>query len=144
MLAMLNVHESVVLSTGAAEVWSAISDFGNLAEWHPAAVTSTTETRGEDTIRVINISGGGVLTEKLEAHDDEAMSQSYSIVDGPLPVSDYLSTIKVTGGDDGKCTVDWSGTFNADGADDETASKIISGIYTAGLSALTKRFGQAA
>ncbi|MGI9514736.1 MAG: SRPBCC family protein [Anderseniella sp.] len=140
---MLNVHESAVLGAGAAEVWAAISDFGNLAEWHPAAVTSATENRGEDTIRVINISGGGVLTEKLEAHDDEARSQSYSIVDGPLPVSDYLSTIKVTGGDDGRCTVDWSGKFNADGADDETASKIISGIYTAGLSALTKRFGQA-
>ncbi|MEM9471108.1 MAG: SRPBCC family protein [Pseudomonadota bacterium] len=140
---MLNVHESAVLSAGAAEVWAAISDFGNLAEWHPAAVTSTTENRGEDTIRVINISGGGVLTEKLEAHSDETMSQSYSIVDGPLPVSGYLSTIKVTAGDDGRCTVDWSGEFDADGADDETAKKIISGIYTAGLSALTKRFGQA-
>jgi len=140
---MLNVHESAVLSAGAAEVWAAISEFGNLAEWHPAAVTSTIETRGDDTVRVINISGGGVLTEKLEAHDDGMMSQSYSIVDGPLPVSDYYSTIKVTDGDDGKCTVDWSGKFNADGADDETASKIISGIYTAGLSALEKRFGQA-
>ena len=140
---MLNVRESVVLSAGAAEVWAAISDFGNLAEWHPAAVTSTIETRGADTVRVINISGGGVLTEKLEAHDEEAMSQSYSIVDGPLPVSDYYSTIKVTADDDDKCTVDWSGRFKADGADDETASKIISGIYTAGLSALEKRFGQA-
>ena len=140
---MLNVHESAVLSAEAAEVWAAISDFGNLAEWHPAAVTSTIETRGGDTIRVINISGGGVLTEKLEAHNDEAMSQSYSIVDGPLPVSDYHSTIKVTPGDDDKCTVDWTGKFSADGADDETARKIISGIYTAGLSALTKRFGKA-
>ncbi len=140
---MLNVHESAVLSAGAGEVWAAISDFGGLAEWHPAAVTSTIETRGEDTIRVVNISGGGVLTEKLEAHSDEAMSQSYSIVEGPLPVSDYLSTIKVTAGDDGRCTVDWSGKFNAVGADDETASKIISSIYTAGLSALTKLFGQA-
>ena len=140
---MLNVHESAVLRAGAAEVWAAISEFGNLAEWHPAATTSTIETRGGDTVRVINISGGGVLTEKLEAHNDEEMSQSYSIVDGPLPVSDYYSTIKVTEGDDDKCTVDWSGKFNANGADDATASKIISGIYTAGLSALEKRFGQA-
>ncbi len=139
---MLNVHESAVLSAGAGEVWAAISEFGNLAEWHPAAVTSTIETRGEDTVRVINISGGGVLTEKLEDHNEGARSQSYSIVDGPLPVSDYYSTIKVTDGDDGKCTVDWSGKFNADGADDQTAAKIISGIYTAGLSALEKRFGQ--
>ena len=138
---MLNVHESAVLSANAIDVWRAIGDFGNLAEWHPAAVTSTLETRGSDTVRVINISGGGVLIEKQEAHDDAAMSQSYSIVDGPLPVSDYYSTIKVTSGDDGTCTVDWTGQFNPDGADDETAKKIIAGIYTAGLSALKKRFG---
>ena len=140
---MLNVHESAVLTASAAEVWQAIGDFGNLAEWHPAAVTSTLETRGADTVRVINISGGGVLIEKQEAHDDAAMSQSYSIVDGPLPVSDYHSTIKVVAGNGGTSTVDWSGRFNADGADDATASKIISGIYTAGLSALKKRFGEA-
>lgn len=140
---MLNVHESAVLSAGAAEVWQAIGEFGNLAEWHPAAVTSTLETRGADTVRVVNISGGGVLIEKQEAHDDATMSQSYSIVDGMLPVSDYHSTIKVIAGDNGTCTVDWTGRFNADGADDATASKIISGIYTAGLSALKKRFGEA-
>ena len=140
---MLNVHESAVLSSGAAEVWQAIGDFGKLADWHPAAVTSTLETRAGSIVRVINISGGGVLTEKQEAHDDEAMTQSYSIVDGPLPVSDYHSTIKVIPGDDGTCTVDWTGRFNANGADDATASKIISGIYTAGLSALKKRFGEA-
>ncbi len=137
---MLNVHQSVVLSASAAEVWQVIGEFGNLAEWHPAAVTSTVEVRGGDTVRVINISGGGVLTEKQESHDDAAMSQSYSIVDGPLPVSDYHSTIKVVAGDNSTCTVDWTGEFNADGADDATASKIISGIYTAGLSALKKRF----
>jgi len=140
---MLNVHESAVLRASAAEVWQAIGEFGNLAEWHPAAVTSTIETRGADTVRVINISGGGVLIEKQEAHDEAAMSQSYSIVDGPLPVSDYHSTIKIIAGDDDTSTVDWTGRFKADGADDATASKIISGIYTAGLAALKKRFGEA-
>lgn len=140
-LDMLNVHESAVLSASAADVWQAIGDFGDLADWHPVVVTSTIETRGEDTVRVVNISGGGVLTEKQEAHDDSTMTQSYSILDGPLPVSDYHSTIKVTAGENGTCTVDWTGRFNADGADDAAATKIVSGIYTAGLSALKKRFG---
>ncbi len=141
---MLNIHESAVLNASAQEVWQAIGEFGNLAEWHPAAVASTLETLGADTVRVVNISGGGVLTEKLEAQDDEAMSQTYTIVDGPLPVSDYHSTMKVTALDEDTCTVDWTGSFKADGADDATASKIITGIYTAGLSALKKRFGEPA
>ena len=73
---MLNIEESAVLNTSAGEVWQAIGEFGNLADWHPAATTSTLETRGTDSVRVVNIAGGGVLTEKLEAQDDEAMSQS--------------------------------------------------------------------
>jgi len=141
---MLNVQESAVLNASAAEVWQAIGVFGNLAEWHPAATTSTLETRGTDTVRVVNIAGGGVLTEKLEAQDDEAMSQTYTIVDGPLPVADYHSTLKVTARDEDTCTVDWTGSFKAAGADDATASKIVSSIYTAGLSALKKRFGEPA
>ena len=139
---MLNIEESAVLNTSAGEVWQAIGEFGNLADWHPAATTSTLETRGADTVRVVNIAGGGVLTEMLEAQDDEAMSQTYTIVDGPWPVADYHSTLKVTARDEDTCTVDWTGSFKANGADDAAASKIISGIYTAGLSALRKRFGE--
>ena len=86
---MLNVHESAVLTASAAEVWQAIGDFGNLAEWHPAAVTSTLETRGADTVRVINISGGGVLIEKQEAHDDAAMSDANR--DGAVSIHDSSS-----------------------------------------------------
>jgi hypothetical protein len=139
---MLKVHETARLKAPASDVWDAIGDFGNLAEWHPAAVTSTIETRGEDTIRVISIPGGGTLVEKLEAHLQDAMSQSYTILEGPLPVVDYHSTLKIIPDGDENCTVDWSGTFKANGVDDQAAIKVVTGIYTTGLSALKKRFGE--
>ena len=65
---------------------------------------------------------------------------SYEIVEGPLPVEDYLSTLTVTPDGDG-CRVSWSGRFRANGVPDEKACEIITGIYTAGLDALAKRFG---
>lgn len=140
---MLKVHETVKLNAAAASVWEAIGDFGKLAEWHPAAVTSTIEIRGEDTMRVVSIPGGGTLVEKLEVLDTDAMSQSYTIVEGPLPVANYHSTLKIVPGDGDVCTVDWSGSFSAKGAEDIAAIKVITSIYTAGLSALKKRFGEA-
>jgi hypothetical protein len=141
-LHMLRVHETVKLSASAAAVWEAIGDFGNLSGWHPAAVTSTLEMRGEDTLRIISIPGGGTLVEKLEESNPEAMSQRYTIVEGPLPVANYHSTLKIVPAEGDACSVDWSGTFDADGADDAAAMKVVSGIYTAGLSALKKRFGE--
>jgi hypothetical protein len=128
-------------STPRQNVWKVIGNFGGLADWHPAAVACAVTTEGDQTIRTINIPGGGTLVERLEAHDDEAMSQSYSIIDGPLPVANYRSTIKVLPAGAGSCKVHWSGQFDASGTPDDAARKIVRGIYTAGLSALADRFG---
>jgi hypothetical protein len=66
------------------------------------------------------------------------MSYSYTIEKGPLPVANYTSTLKVSGADKG-ATIDWSGSFDAKGARDDEAIKIISGIYDAGVDALVAK-----
>ena len=139
--AMLEVEENMQLGAPAQVVWNVIGNFGGLADWHPAAVACVLSEKGPDTIRTISIPGGGSLVEKLEAHDDEAMSQTYSIVDGPLPVANYLATIRVVPESETSCRVKWVGHFEASGAPDEMAQNVVRGIYTAGLSALTDRFG---
>jgi hypothetical protein len=137
---MLEVEEVMPLSAPAQDVWSVIGNFGGLADWHPAAIACVLSEEGTDTIRTISIPGGGSLVEKLEALDDDAMSQTYSIVDGPLPVTGYMSTIRVLPESDSSCRVLWAGRFDASGAPDEVAQKVVRGIYTAGLSALAERF----
>lgn len=137
---MLEVEETIQLRAPAQDVWSVIGNFGGLADWHPAAVACVLSERGADTIRTISIPGGGTLVERLQAHDDDAMSQTYSIVDGPLPVGNYVSTIRVLPETDTSCRVHWAGRFEASGAPDEVAQKVVRGIYTAGLSALGERF----
>lgn len=137
---MLEVEEVMPLSAPAQDVWSVIGNFGGLADWHPAAIACVLSKKGTDTIRTISIPGGGSLVEKLEALDDDAMSQTYSIVDGPLPVTGYMSTIRVLPESDSSCRVLWAGRFDASGAPDEVAQKVVRGIYTAGLSALAERF----
>ncbi len=137
---MLEVEETIQLGAPAHDVWSVIGNFGGLADWHPTAVACVLSEQGADTIRTISIPGGGTLVERLQAHDDDTMSQTYSIVDGPLPVANYVSTIRVLPETDTSCRVHWSGRFEASGAPDEVAQKVVRGIYTAGLSALGERF----
>ena len=70
------------------------------------------------------------------------MSYTYTIVEGVLPVADYQATITVMPAGDNSSNVSWSGTFNAAGADDATATETINGVYKAGLDNLKGMFAE--
>ena len=50
-------------------------------------------------MRRLSLAGGGTIVEKLVRLDDKERVYSYSIIDSPLPVVNYVSTISVK--DDG-------------------------------------------
>jgi len=82
------------------------------------------------------------LVERLEAIDNKARSYSYTIVEGPLPVARYRSTLHVSEKADGRgCTVEWSSDFEPSGASESDAVKAIRGVYEAGFDNLRKMFG---
>ncbi len=90
-------------------------------------------------VRTITLRGGGKVVERLDHHDDAAMTFGYSILneDCPLPVANYSATVTVTPDGDAACTVDWSGNFEPKG--DETAAiRAIEGIYKGGIAAARK------
>jgi hypothetical protein len=89
--------ESSVKGTSAASVdavWAKVSDFCGIANWHPAIEKCALSADGKT--RTLSLKGGGSIVEKLEKRDDAQHSYSYSIVEGPLPVANYMSTISVT------------------------------------------------
>ncbi|MCJ2114773.1 SRPBCC family protein, partial [Methylobacterium sp. E-025] len=57
---------------------------------------------------------------------------------GPLPVSDYKSTLSVAPDGTGS-KLSWTGTFNAKGAPDTVSTDAISGIYESGLKAIADK-----
>jgi hypothetical protein len=79
--------------------------------------------------------------EELVARDDANRSYTYRIVEGPLPVRNYTSTISVSDDGDGRSKIDWTGRFEADGASEDEATGVVAGIYEAGLSSLSARLG---
>ena len=130
--------ESSVSATSAsapAAVWAKIGDFCGIGKWHPAVAKCALSA--EDKIRTLDHKGGGVIHERQEARDDSAYSYSYSIVDGPLPVANYLSTLSVTP-DGAGSKLTWTGKYDAKGVSDADAKKVIDGIYQGGLDALVK------
>jgi len=137
---MAKVHETVELRGSVDEVWAAIGGFDDLQRWHPAVASSTLEDGGR--VRRLRLADGASLVERLHSFSERERSYVYSIEQGPLPVTRYLSRLHVgeRAGSSG-CRVEWSGEFAADGVPEAEAIRIITGIYRAGLDRLGERFG---
>ncbi len=136
----LKVTEHIDISAPPAKVWEAVRDFGSLA-WHPAVGNTTLDKGTKDkrgAVRTVTTKDGAKLVEELLSHQDSTRSLKYRIIDSPLPVSDYVSTLKVKAAKGGS-RVEWSSTFKrkdekpAEGADNA------GGIYTSGLGALKQQ-----
>ena len=141
------VVETITIAAPAAAVWARIKNFDTLKDWHPAVATSPADKgNSEGSERQVGLKGGGALVETLERYDDAGMRYSYRAKDGgALPVTNYTSTISVTGTGN-TSTVEWRGAFyrgypNNDpppDQNDEAAVKAVTGVYQAGLANLKK------
>ena len=134
---MAEVREEGELGVSAEEAWKVVGDFVGLVEG--MGVPVETEGEGIGMTRKISM-GPAPIVERLEERDDAAKKIVYSIVEGPLPVSSYVSTMQLSDAGEGRCKLTWSSTFEPVG-DEATAKQIISGIYTGGIQGLQARFG---
>ncbi len=128
----------VTLEVPAApdKVWAALGDYCGIAAWHPAIAKC--ELSEDKKVRTLTTSDGGKFVEPLEKWDDGAMYYTYRIQESPLPVENYVSTIRVMGAGD-KSTVEWSSVFDPKGVTAEEATETLNGIYRAGLENLAKK-----
>jgi uncharacterized protein YndB with AHSA1/START domain len=135
---MTKVSLTTKLAVPADQVWKVIGGFNALPEWLPPVKASKLDAGGR--VRKLDLAGGGSVTEKLETFDDKKHAYSYSITNSPLPVANYVATIKVSEDGDGS-TIEWSSEFSPSGASETEARKVIEGIYQSGFENLKKMFG---
>jgi len=134
----VNVVETV--AAPAADVWRTISNFAGV-EPNEMIASCTVEGDGVGAVRTIALNGGGEIIERLERLDDPARSFTYAIInDSPLPVANYVSTVKVSG-DGNSSTVDWSSTFDVAGAPEADVIKLIEGVYKGGIARVRGKLG---
>ncbi|MFL5336291.1 MAG: SRPBCC family protein [Geminicoccaceae bacterium] len=130
----LEAKKEIMVDTTPAKAWAAIGDFCAIGSWHPAIEKCVLGKKGGKTIRTLSLKGGGTIVEELVSRDDKKMSYTYTILESPLPVAHYKSTIHVS--EMNGTMIDWHGSFDAKGAPDAKAIEVIEGIYQAGLDSL--------
>jgi Polyketide cyclase / dehydrase and lipid transport len=99
------------------------------------------EATEDGRTRDLAASDGSTIIERLMAFDEKGRSYTYHMVQGPFPLTDYYSTLKVSEPNGGKGSrVDWSGEFNPNGVSEQKPSEIVRNIFDDGLKALAAKF----
>ena len=139
------VFTSSVINAPVDKVWAIARDFDGLPLWHPAVIRSFIE-EGNPADKVGCIRNFTLVTEEtvrecLVTLCDINKICRYTLLDGPLPMRDYVATLQLTPVTDGDRTfIDWHAGFFADAADSETTERRIEEIFQEGFDALKQRF----
>ncbi len=143
---MAKVYCSAVIPAPAGTVWALVRDFNALPQWTPFVAESRIEhNRPADQIgciRNFRLKDGGRIRERLLALSDYDMSCTYSILESPLGVENYVATLRLIPVTEGDHTfAEWSAEFDAAPArEDAIVASIGRTVFAAGLAALRQRF----
>lgn len=139
---MAKVSTSVPLAAPAGTVWELVGAFDGLAKWHPAFVACEESRRDGVVTRRLTLADGATILERLEERSDRDRICRYSIVDSPLPITGYVSDIRVHDRDgENSCEVEWACEFTPVGATEADMTALIRNVYQTGLDSLKHRFG---
>ena len=143
---MVKVYISSVIDAPADRVWAAIRDFNALPKWHPAIKDSHIEgglpSDRVGCIRNFNLKDGGNIREQLLTLSDYDYTYTYSILESPLGVRNYIATLKVTPVTDGNRTfAEWTAEFDCDPDKAQgLADGIGNGVFQGGFDGLKRQF----
>jgi hypothetical protein len=145
---MAEVFVSSVVAAPAGSVWQVVRNFNGLAEWTPFVLESRIEQnmRADQVgcIRNFRLRDGGNIRERLLALSDYDMSFTYSILESPMAVENYIATLALYPVTDGNITLaTWKATFDALPEREEGLIRDIGqNVFQAAFSALKSRFSR--
>lgn len=135
----LSVEKTLVINATAAEVWDFAGGWTGLDVLAPEAIQNAVSNGNTvGSFRDVNLKGGGVVHETMV--DKGPTSYSYIIIESPLPVSNYKSTISVKDIGNGQSLFSWKSNFIAEGVSDEEAVKIFDGLYQGAIDVLKSKY----
>lgn len=136
------VSREMTVDAPQAVVWDLIANAEGWTRWTGFTVAKL-EREGEperDGVGAVRNFGVGKLLSREEVTEFEAPHRlSYRLLSG-LPITDYHSTVTITGVDDRRCHVRWASSF----ADTGVVSLVMKGFIAAVLRNMVKRLASRA
>jgi uncharacterized protein YndB with AHSA1/START domain len=144
---MPKVHVSTVINAPIERVWRTVSDFNGLPAWMPGMKGSTIEDGKSPlsvgAVRALSMTGTNAkLRERLEAFSPEDHQITYSVLEGPLPVKNVVTTMRLRPITDIYGTLgEWSSQFEAEPGKEEEGVQLLARVFSGGFRALKRHLG---
>lgn len=131
---MIEVSVSISIARPAGQVWSLLGGFDLLPRWNDSIISSQLDDGGR--LRHLEMTDGTVIIERLLEFSESERHYSYALLEGPLPVSDYVGRVAVRDDGEGRALATWSSRFRSQDVDEVEIIADLEGFYRAGLERL--------
>lgn len=101
--------------------WRRLGSFGGIAEWQSLVADCHVEERHDGTYRVVAMHDGTAFIERLESYSHVDRCFSYSILSGPLPVTDYFTRLCFLPADKERSRLVWKTWYSVPPGGDPSA-----------------------
>jgi uncharacterized protein YndB with AHSA1/START domain len=144
---MPKVFTSTVINAPIERVWRCVSDFNGLPAWMPGMKDSVIEPgKGEKDIGAVrSLSMAGTkdkLRERLEALSPDEFLIAYSVLEGPLPVKNVRTSMRLRPITDSYGTfAEWTSEFGTEKGKEVEGVQFMGRVFNAGFRALKRHLG---
>jgi uncharacterized protein YndB with AHSA1/START domain len=144
---MAKVLVSTVINAPIERVWRCVSDFNGLPAWMPGMKDSVIEPGKGDkdigAVRALSMAGtADKLRERLEELSPADYLITYSVLQGPLPVKNIRTSIRLRPITDVYGTfAEWSSEFTTDKGKEDVGIQFMDRVFNAGFRAMKRHLG---
>lgn len=132
---MASIKKETTINAPLDAVWKVARGFDTIHEWHPAIKVLEMVEGEESPRRLLTLEDGAVVDERLVELDDDKHSQTYTILESPIPLTKYFATISVKA-EGSQSHVTWSATYEPNPGEAAACVEIVGGVFEGGLAAL--------
>jgi len=112
------------INVSADKAWKALSSFSGIENYSPIERSIT-----EGNKRTCYMTDGAAIHEELNFANDATKEMQYKIIEGPFPVTGYVSDIKISQVGSDSCKITWSCEFQSSEEIKDEMQKLFGGFY---------------
>jgi len=141
---MPTIHVTRMISAPLQHVWEYTRDFNGLPKWFPGVVDSHIEpgvaVNQPGCIRNFGLEGGPRIREKLLAISEQDHSWNYTMVESPLPITNYVATVRLSAGNGTATLAEITSQFDVPPAQEKEIVGLLTNIYNGAFELLRHHF----
>jgi len=140
MIEQLNVTK--IIAVHADRAWSAIRGIGGLERWFPIIDDSTVFGAGEGATRVMTLTDGAKIKDRIDLIDDQHQCLRYTRTESPFPVQSYVGTVEIRRINEADTELSWTLEIDVQEAQRDALVELLRNALTEGILGLERDMQQ--